>query len=97
MAAARNRGDELRNSRKPGGPLMAFAGPGNNSAAIGSGEKDAHRLKRCSASGLSLAVDIVMVAETDAGKSVRCSLSRLWAFSANLTRYSSTLSPVSVR
>ena len=46
---------------------MAWACSRNNSTAIGSGEKNAQRLNRCSASGVSSAVDIVQVAETDAG------------------------------
>jgi hypothetical protein len=51
---------------------------------MGSGEKNAQRLNRCSASSVSNAVDIAQVADT-AGKSRAGSLSRRWAFAANRT------------
>ena len=70
-----------RNSPSPGGSLTARACSRNSSTAIGSGEKNAHRLNRCSASGVSSAVDMVQVAETEAGNSGSCSLSSRWAFS----------------
>ena len=60
------------------------------------GEKNAHRLNKCSASGVRSVMDIAQVPEMGAGRSGSpgCSLSSWSAFSANRVRYSSTLSVV---
>ena len=86
VAAARNRGEEDRNSPSPGGWLTARAFSSSSSPAIGSGEKNAHRLNRCSASGVSSAVDMVQVCETATGSSGSCSLSSRCAFWSNWLR-----------
>ncbi len=74
---------------------MPAAGWRKSSVAIGSGEKNEHRLNRCSASAVSSVIDIAQVPETGAesSESVGCSLSSWWAFSGNRARYSSTLWP----
>src|SRR6185437_2339044 len=97
LEAARNRIDEERNPSTPGWFYRPVLFCRNSSAEIGSGEKNAQRLKRCSASSVSSAVEVAHVPETGGGSSPSpcSSLRSWWAFSANRVRYSSTLSSVS--
>ena len=73
---------EDRNSAKPGGSSMPVVSCRKSLAAIGSGEKNAHRLNRCFASAVSTSFDNAQVPETWAcGSDVSVLLpEQVWAF-----------------